>query len=111
MRDFGVRNSSGGFEIVGECAEAGAEDQRDFGTELGFAEDEFCGFVGLQKFRSGFGGLFFGGHLGSRIPISENTGLPAKQRGKKDRPLREPRTSSPDKPSTGCKHAQPRLAV
>ena len=48
--NFAVGNSRGAGEFVGECAEAGAEHQRDFWAQFRFREDEFRGAAGAGEF-------------------------------------------------------------
>ena len=52
--NFGVRDLSRAGEFVGEGAEAGTEDQGDFGAEIGLGEN---------KIRSSFGAVEFGESL------------------------------------------------
>src|SRR5216684_8236825 len=51
VRDFCVRNAGGSGEFIGESAEAGAEDERDFWTELGFFLNEAGGRFGADELR------------------------------------------------------------
>ena len=48
--NFLVRDSRGGSEFVGESAEAGAENERDFRAQFCFRENEFRGARGARKF-------------------------------------------------------------
>ncbi len=48
--NFFVGDARGFGQFVGEGAEAGAEDERDFRAQLGFREDEFRGAVGAREF-------------------------------------------------------------
>src|SRR5580658_4613720 len=54
---FGVGDGRGVGELVGEGAEARAEDERDFGAELAARLDEFGGAGGAGEGVGGFGGL------------------------------------------------------
>ena len=57
MRDFRVGDFGCVVEFVGESTEARAEDQRDFGAEIGFGKNEICG--GFGAFEFGVGWLFW----------------------------------------------------
>src|ERR1700722_2778139 len=58
--NFGVGDACGAGELIGEGAEAGAEDEREFGAELGARLDEFGGAGGAGEGVGGFG-WFLGG--------------------------------------------------
>src|SRR5260370_34869204 len=49
VRDFCVRNAGGSGEFIGEGAEAGTEDERDFWAGLGFFLNEAGGRFGADE--------------------------------------------------------------
>src|SRR5258708_34067424 len=51
VRDFCVRNAGGSGEFIGESAEAGTEDERDFWTELAFFLNEAGGRFSADQLR------------------------------------------------------------
>src|SRR5258707_13638795 len=51
VRDFCVRNAGGSGEFIGEGAEAGTEDERDFWAQLGFFLNEAGGRFGADELR------------------------------------------------------------
>src|ERR1700722_18134528 len=71
-RDFRVGDARGGGELVGEGAEAGAEDERDFGAELGARLDEFGGASGANESVGGLGFLRGCGHWVRVVRLKRN---------------------------------------
>ena len=65
VRDIGIGDACGGFNVGGEVAEARAEDDADSGKERGFAADVFGG--GL-RFAVEVGRLACIGHVGTPAP-------------------------------------------